>query len=163
MSHICYISIGTNLGNRIFNVYVALAELERCVKVLDISSFYESDAWGYHDEKRYINLAVKISTTLSPLLLLSKLKSIEFDMGRPINKNSFYDARIIDLDIIFFNNSILNHIDLNIPHPKLYDRKFVLVPISELNPSIVCPKTHKNISELLEDLEDESYFDIYTQ
>ena len=101
MSHICYISIGTNLGNRLFNVYVALSELDRYVSVLDISSFYESESWGYYDKKRYINIAVKISTNLSPSLLLSKLKTIEFDMGRSINKSRSYDARIIDLDIIF--------------------------------------------------------------
>ena len=163
MSHICYISIGTNLGNRLFNAYVALAELEQHVRILGVSSFYESDSWGYQDEKRYINFAVKISTTLSPLLLLSKLKLIELNMGRDSNQTGCYEARVIDLDIVFFNNYIINHQDLTIPHPKLYNRRFVLVPVYELNSSLLCPLTNKNISDILDNAEDDTCLDLYTQ
>lgn len=162
MDHICYISIGTNLGDRIFNSYVALAQLELHVYILDISSFYESEAWGYQDDKRYINFIVKIKTDYTPTLLLSTLKSIELNMGRTPCFTKGYESRVIDFDIIFYDHVILNQEDLTIPHPRLYNRRFVLEPLSELNPLFMCPVKNRSIYDLLLALEDKTSVDLYT-
>ena len=104
MKHICYISIGSNLGDRILNLKTAISKLSSFVIVLETSSFYQTEPWGYEDERDYINAVVKIETHFSPINLLDKLQILEKEMGRHKNPNYIYVARIIDLDILFFDS-----------------------------------------------------------
>ena len=126
MNAISYISIGSNIGNRIFNIDNSIVKLSAFSKILSQSSFYETQPWGYKDDINYINIVIKIQTDLSPYILLSKLKDIEKEMGRKKNINTYYTDRIIDLDILFFNDLVICSDVLSIPHKELYNRNFTL-------------------------------------
>ena len=108
MKHFAYISIGSNLGDRVHNCENAILQLSNFSELIKHSSFYETESWGYDDVNLYINCVVKISTQLNPETLLSQLKLIEKTLGRSHKKNgNLYESRIIDLDILFFDNLIL--------------------------------------------------------
>ena len=163
MPHTYYLSIGTNLGDRISNLETAISKLSYYAIIIAKSSYYITEPWGYHDDYDYINMALKIKTNLIPIKLLQKLKKIEKNMGRKPNfLASSYTARIIDLDILFFNSDIFNSDSLIIPHPKLYDRNYVLEPICEISPDLKCPITHKKMTQLLLDSKDLSKVSLYT-
>ena len=102
MSHTCYISIGSNLTDRYINSKISISKLESFIKILNISSFYETEPWGYQDENYYINCVLKGETSINPVELLFHLKKIEKEMGRIPNLSNRYHSRIIDLDILFF-------------------------------------------------------------
>ena len=147
MRHVAYLSIGTNLGDRIKNLEICINDISQKSRVLQMSSIYETEAWGYKDDNKYLNLVVKISTDFHALALLQSLKFIEKSMGRKESSSSTtYSARIIDIDILFFNLEIINEKKLVVPHPQLYFRNYVLEPFSELNDNFICPVTHKSIS-----------------
>tara|TARA_B100000965_G_C19188021_1_gene581877 strand:- start:28 stop:519 length:492 start_codon:yes stop_codon:yes gene_type:complete len=161
MIYNCYISIGTNLGNRIINCYTAISLLDEVMEIIAISSFYSSESWGYKDENDYINFVVKAQTKERVEDLLDQLKLFEILMGREKNNDKHYSARIIDFDILFFHNQVINRKNLIVPHPKLYNRKFVLEPLCELDPFFNCPLTKKTIKELLYESIDNTACDIY--
>jgi len=161
MKHNCYISIGSNLGDRLLNIDFSISELSCFAQVVKSSSYYETSSWGYHDTKDYINTVVQVRTSLTPLLLLKQLKLIESKMGRKENKQSHYSARVIDLDIIFFDDFVLNKNDLIVPHPRLYNRKFVLVPLFEISPKFKCPVKNTTIENLLFQIKDESRISLF--
>ena len=163
MKHFAYISIGSNLGDRVHNCTNAILKLSNFSELIKHSSFYETESWGYDDVNLYINCVVKISTQLNPETLLSQLKLIEKTLGRPHKKNSnLYESRIIDLDILFFDNLILNNSELNIPHKHLYSRNYVLIPFAEIDPDFVCPLKKHKISHILSSCTDKSQVDLYT-
>ena len=161
MKNISYISIGSNIGNRIINIEKSIVKLSSFSKIISQSSFYETQPWGYVDDNNYINIVVKIQTNFSAYSLLSKLKNIEQDMGRKKNINSNYAARIIDLDILFFNDLVICSDILNIPHKELYNRNFVLEPLFEIASSHKCPNTNKKVSQLLIDCQDLTKVSLY--
>lgn len=161
MKHNCYISIGSNIGNRVLNIDNSIMHLSHFSKIIKSSSYYETSPWGYTDKRDYLNIILQIQTSLAPYLLLKKIKLIESKMGRKKSNLSNYSARIIDLDIIFFDNIILNDIDLIIPHPKLYNRKFVLVPLCELNPTIKCPFRNETVEDILLNSDDNSDISLF--
>ena len=155
--HTCYLSIGSNLGNRILNCQQVIKELQPFVTLLTQSSFYETEPWGYQDKNYYINAVIHVETSLDPYTLLSKIKLIEENMGRSQKNPKFlYEARIIDVDILFFDNLIIDVDSLIIPHPKMCNRNYVLMPFFEINPYFQCPSTHKNITELIQECTDKS-------
>tara|TARA_B100000427_G_scaffold9580_1_gene8271 strand:+ start:201 stop:701 length:501 start_codon:yes stop_codon:yes gene_type:complete len=163
MKHNCYISIGSNIGDRVINCRNAIKKISVWANITIVSSFYETEPWGYSDDKYYLNAVFKIETSLSPYELLHKLKVIEQEMGRRKKPdNVVYQARIIDLDILFFDDIIINDIDLIIPHPKLYNRKYVLKPFLEINPDFICPFTKKTLVNILHESLDDSQVNIYT-
>jgi len=163
MEHTCYISIGSNIGDRVVNFRNAIDRLSVWAKIITISSFYETEPWGYSDDKYYLNAVFKIETSLSPYELLHKLKIVEQEMGRRKKPdNVIYQARIIDLDILFFDDIIINDTDLIIPHPKIYNRKYVLKPFLEINPDFICPLTKKTLVNILHESLDDSQVHIYT-
>ena len=162
MSHTCYISIGSNLTDRYINSKIAISKLESFIKILSISSFYETEPWGYQDENFYINCVLKGETSINPVDLLFHLKKIEKEMGRIPDLSNRYHSRIIDLDILFFDNIIINTDDLIIPHPKLYNRNYVLEPFFEINPDFKCPVRKKKISQILKESKDTSRMCLYT-
>ena len=163
MKHTCYISIGSNIGDRVINFRNAIKKASVCGEITSVSSFYETEPWGYIDDKYYLNAVFKIETDLSPYELLHKLKIIEQEMGRKKKPDDIlYQARIIDLDILFFDDMIINNIDLIIPHPKMYNRKYVLKPFLEINPDFICPLTKKTLVNILQESLDDSQVHIYT-
>ena len=162
MNHIAYISVGSNLKDRIYNCKNAIDQISLFSKILLSSSFYETESWGYEDENLYINSVIKIETTLSPNQLLNNLQLIEQKCGRikSIN-NSTYESRLIDLDILFFDKILLDSKDLVIPHIHLYDRNFVLIPFNEIDPEFQCPSRKLKIFNLLQICQDKSKVYIY--
>lgn len=156
MKDISYISIGSNVGDRVMNINKAIAKLSSFSQIICKSSLYETQPWGYLDDVNYINIVVKIQTSHSPLILLSYLKTIERNMGREQSVSSQYMARIIDLDILFFNDLVVASDLLSIPHEKLYARNFVLKPLAEIASNYICPITNKSVMQLLKECEDKS-------
>ena len=148
---VSYIGIGSNLGIRQENCFRAIEILEkRGIKVQKKSSLYETEPWGVKDQPRFINMVVQIETTLEPNDLLRVLKDIEKEIGR---QDSFrWGPRMIDLDILLFNALVLNEKDLQIPHPYLHEREFVLRPLSEIAPDVMHPVFHMSIYKLTQNI-----------
>lgn len=148
---VSYIGIGSNLGNRQKNCFRAVEIFEkRGIKVQKKSSLYETEPWGVKDQPRFINMVVQIETTLKPNDLLRLLKDIEREIGR---QNSFrWGPRMIDLDILLFNALVLNEENLQIPHPYLHEREFVLRPLNEIAPDVIHPVFHMSIDKLTQNM-----------
>ncbi len=157
MIHSAYIGLGTNIGDRLENIKAAIRFLNKTdgTQVLNISSIYESEPMYKPDQNPFYNAIVEIKTELDPVLLLQELKKIEEIMGRNFNapRNS---PRIIDLDIEYFNDLIMETDSLKIPHPAIYERLFVLKPMNELDPNFKCNKTGKTVRHLLAECPDKS-------
>lgn len=149
MPHQVYIGIGSNLGDKKENYREALARIAKLPKtrITRESSLYESEPLG--DSKEwYVNGVIQIETDLGPELLLKKFKNIERAMGRKKVRKK-WGARIIDLDILFYDTRILEKRNLKIPHPEMQHRKFVIIPLSEIAPQMVHPVLGVTVSELL--------------
>ena len=148
---VLYIGLGSNLGDKRGNIKKALALIsERVGVILALSDFYETEPWGYDSTEQYINVTVKVETKLLPEELLFLSQKIEQETGR--NKKTScgeYHDRVIDIDILLYDNQILQTPDLSIPHPLMHLRQFVLQPLSEIAPDIVHPVLNKTIEELL--------------
>jgi 2-amino-4-hydroxy-6-hydroxymethyldihydropteridine diphosphokinase len=144
---IIHLALGTNLGNRTANLHCALAAFPPAVTVLAKSSVYETPPWGITDQPHFLNMVIKGGTYLAPVDLLQYLKQIESELGRV--PSARYGPRLIDVDILFYNNLILDTPELTIPHPRLHERAFVLVPLADLSPTLIHPVLGKPISALL--------------
>jgi len=142
-----YLSLGTNLGNRAENLRTARQSLPPRVNLLKASSIYFTPPWGYQDQPDFLNQVVEVQTDLAPLPLLRYLKAIEAEMGRL--ETFRYGPRLIDIDILFYEGCIVQCEDLHIPHPRLVERAFVLVPLHEIAPDFVHPETAQSITDLL--------------
>lgn len=147
-----YLSLGSNRGDRRQNLDAALRALkQRCGRVLQCSSYVETAPWGYQSANKYLNAALCLETTLSPHQLLEATQQIERDLGRTektIDHN--YTDRPIDIDILLYGSQIIREPDLQIPHPLLHKRLFVLEPLAEIAPNLIHPVLHRTIKELLE-------------
>jgi 2-amino-4-hydroxy-6-hydroxymethyldihydropteridine diphosphokinase len=142
-----YIALGTNLWDRAANLQTALCLLPPLVEVLAQSTVYQTPPWGFEDQPDFLNQVLLAETSCSPLDLLAHLKQTETRVGR---KPTFrYGPRMVDLDILFYGDQILDLPGLQIPHPKLPERAFVLVPLADLNPDFVHPVIKKSIREIL--------------
>jgi len=147
-----YIGIGSNLGDREENCIRAVELLEhRGIPVKKKSALHETKPWGVKDQPLFLNMAIEIETALSPRELLKILKEIEKEIGR--EPASRWRPRIIDLDILLFNTSVVDENHLRIPHPLMHERDFVLKPLSEIAPDAEHPVLHKSIWELMLELE----------
>jgi len=146
-----YIGIGSNLGNRKQNCEKAISLLtENRITVLKRSTMLETEPWGIKDQPKFINMAIKIDTILEPEDLLNLLKEIESAVGR--TQTFRWGPRIIDIDILLYDNLILNTNNVQIPHPGIKDRDFVLRPLAEIAPDKIHPVFRKSIKELLSEL-----------
>ena len=146
-----YLGLGSNLGNREENIGHALAMLAGEVSLEAVSSIYETEPVGYREQPLFLNLVCRLVTALCPGELLELAKEIEVGMGRVA---SFVNApRPIDIDILVYGNVIMETQELTIPHPRLKDRAFVLVPLAEIAPDLVIPGLDITVAQLSEDVE----------
>ncbi|HXL56811.1 MAG TPA: 2-amino-4-hydroxy-6-hydroxymethyldihydropteridine diphosphokinase [Chitinophagaceae bacterium] len=143
-----YLLTGGNLGNRLNNLDDAAKLIEQyCGKIVQQSSIYKTAAWGFKDQPDFYNQVLAITTNLSPEQLMQKLLAIEEKMGR--KREVKMGPRIIDIDILLFNDEIIHQSHLSIPHPRLHERRFALTPLAEIAPNIIHPVLHKTSQELL--------------
>ena len=148
-----YIQLGSNMGNRKSYIEKSMQEIEQEVgNIICSSKIYESSPWGETNQNHFLNSVIKVESKLSPYVLLEKLQEIENNSGR-IRKEK-WGERSIDLDILFYNLEIINTKNLKIPHPYIQERRFVLVPLSEIATDYNHPVLQKNISVLLEECTD---------
>ncbi|PEL10038.1 2-amino-4-hydroxy-6-hydroxymethyldihydropteridine diphosphokinase [Bacillus sp. AFS017336] len=136
MKNESYLSLGTNIGDREGFLTKAIKELveHSDIQVEQISSIYETDPVGYVDQDPFLNLVIKISTNLTPLQLLDVTQGIENSLGR--KRELRWGPRTIDLDILLFNHENIEVENLRIPHPRMFERSFVLIPLNEINQSL---------------------------
>src|SRR5689334_21383424 len=135
--HTVYLALGSNLGDRLENLKEAIAALPPQMEVKAKSSVYETPPWGYEDQPKFLNQALKAKTYLDPEPLLKHLKRLEVALGR---KESFPNGpRLIDMDLLFDDDLVLNRPSLVIPHPRLHERGFVLLPLMDINRELVHP------------------------
>ena len=145
-----YLAFGTNLGSKVDNLQQAIKEVERKVgKIQSVSSVYETIPFGFNSPNTFLNCVVCLNTSLSPVQLLKEIQTIERNMGRIRNPSDVYEDRIIDIDIIFYDDIVLLTDNLQIPHPKLQQRMFVLQPLVEIEPQMKHPVLKKTVEELL--------------
>lgn len=149
-----YIALGSNLGNKRRNLVTAAALLaERAGEVGAISSFYETEPWGFESEHSFLNAALMLDTTLAPLDLLRLTQEVERELGRMAKTDSVYHDRLIDIDLLLYGEEVIDQPGLQIPHPLMHRRAFVMTPMAEIAPEVVHPvlgKTMKALSDLLE-------------
>ena len=148
-----FLITGGNIGDRKKNLETAAALIQKQIgKIMRLSAIYETEAWGITNQPAFYNQVLEIETLLSPREVLYLILKIEEEMGRKRSiKNA---ARIIDIDILFFNHEIIKEHNLIVPHPEIANRRFVLLPLLELEPHKIHPVLHKSIQELLSETKD---------
>lgn len=144
-----FLLFGSNIGNRSENISKALTLVSEALGVIgDTSSFYETAAWGNTNQASFYNLVCTLNTITKPELVLEKILAIEESLGRV--RNQKWEARIIDIDILYYDDLIVDTPQLKIPHPLLQERRFTLMPLDEIEPNFIHPSYHLSNSELLE-------------
>lgn len=145
-----YIALGANLGDREATLREAIRRLGALGEVQEVSPLYETEPVGYADQPRYLNAVAQIRATMPPVALLRALLWIESELGRV---RSFANApRTLDLDLLLMDDVVLDEPDLTLPHPRLHERAFVLVPLADLAPELIHPTLHRTVRDLLEAL-----------
>lgn len=153
MVNIAYLLLGTNLGDRSSYLSQATVSIgQRIGLVQGASSIYETEPWGVTGQPNYWNQVLSVETTLKPAEMLAEIHGIEKTLGR--KRHIRWEARPIDIDILYYNDWIIEQPDLTIPHPRLAERRFVLVPLTELAPDFVHPLLHKTNRNLLAECAD---------
>ena len=154
--HVVFISVGSNLGAKLDNCLRGIAALTESGEssLLRASRFFRTSPVGYADQDWFVNAAVKIRTTMAPLALLDKLVVVQQRMGRSADTVRF-GPRVLDLDILLYDDWVVRMPRLTIPHPRMHKRAFVLQPICDINPSIVHPLLGQTVADLFSRLDDE--------
>lgn len=146
--HTVYLALGTNLGDRTANLKQAIVSLTPQLEVKAKSGIYETPPWGFEDQPKFLNQVLRAKTYLDPEPLLKHLKRLEVALGR---KESFPNGpRLIDIDILFYDDRVVNTPSLVIPHPRLHERGFVLLPLMDIAPDLKHPVTQKSVREMAE-------------
>ncbi len=150
-----YLLLGSNETDRFGNLEKACEWIAlRCGKILKKSALYETEAWGLNEQNAFINQAVLIETSFAPKELLLQLKAIEKEIGRV--ETVKWGPRVIDIDILFYGNDVLDTEELKVPHPFLHERRFTLAPLNEIAAEFVHPVLNKTVNELLQNCNDTS-------
>lgn len=152
MPTIAYISLGSNIGDKIESIRKALGMLERAGRITAVSSLYRTEAVGYPEQEEFLNAVVALETNMSPLSLLATCHVIEDALGR--RRLMHWGPRTIDLDILLYGDKVIDNGELTIPHPLMAERRFVLVPLCEIAPRAVHPVLNKTAEQLLKKLQD---------
>jgi 2-amino-4-hydroxy-6-hydroxymethyldihydropteridine diphosphokinase len=151
-----FLGIGTNLGNRGNNLKEAVARIaENIGPIMKSSSVYETEPWGFQASDEFLNMVVMVETKLTPSGLLGRILMIETLLGR-VRDEKQYTSRVIDIDILFYEDQIIDEKSLKIPHPLMHERRFVLVPLCEIDPEMVHPVLKKTVASLLKTCKDKS-------
>lgn len=161
---IVYLSLGSNIGDRVGYVQQATSLLGACenINIVSTSSFYETEPWGMESENWFVNAVIQITTTLEPEQLLAECQRIENQLGRKrTDKNVEYSDRTIDIDIIFYDNIIINTPTLTIPHKHFHRRVFMLIPMLEIAPDFVHPFFGKTVENLYEAIDEPEMVFLY--
>lgn len=163
MNNTAYISLGSNIGNREDFLKQAIKELARDpdIFVEKLSSIYETDPVGYTDQALFLNMVVKLSTSLSPYQLLDHCMEVERKLGR--TREFRWGPRVIDLDILLYNKENIVMDTLQVPHPRMTERAFVLVPLLEIDPSLVLPISNAPLVEVLDEIPDKEGVRLWKQ
>jgi len=154
--HVVFISVGSNLGGKLDNCLRGIAALTESGEslLLGASRFFRTSPVDYADQDWFVNAAVKIRTTMAPLALLDKLVAVQQRMGRKTDAIRF-GPRVLDLDILLYDDWVVRMPRLKIPHPRMHKRVFVLQPICDINPSIIHPVLGQTVADLLSQIDDE--------
>lgn len=155
-----YLLLGSNLGNREENLFRARDYINNSYPILACSSIYQTQAWGNTEQPDYLNQVIQISCTNSPQVLLKQILCIENDMGRI--RTIKWGARTIDIDILFYGQTIIHESNLIIPHPEIANRRFTLLPFAELANDFTHPILNKNCAQLLRECADQSIVNIHS-
>lgn len=146
--HLLVLHFGSNIGNRIKFLKDALNKTEKAFgKSLATSSIYQTQAWGFSSQPDFLNMAAIYETSIKPEDVLKAIKNIEVETGR-IHREHWHE-RELDIDIIFYDNQIIENPDVHIPHPRMHERNFVLVPLNEICPDYIHPVFKVSVSHLL--------------
>ncbi len=144
-----YLSLGSNLGNKMQKMKAAISRLSNeAGRLIKQSDFHTSKAWGFKSENDFINVVVQIETSLSPFELLAKTQEIERDLGRISKTEGVYSDRLIDIDILLYDDLIVDEPSLKIPHPLMTERDFVMIPLLEVAPQLIHPVTKIELKKM---------------
>ena len=152
MNNGIFLLLGTNVGNRASNLDKAKQAINRFGKIISMSAVYQTEPWGKADQAPFYNQVVEISTVLDPIDLLDSILAIETELGRV--REEKWGPRLIDIDILFYGDFVLESKDLVIPHPGTPVRRFVLLPLCEIAPRFIHPLFSKDILTLLKECND---------
>ena len=155
MGHIAYIGIGSNLGDKIAHCEKAISEILNVDRhrLVARSSLFNTRPIGYTDQDWFLNGVIKIETDLEPIDLFRMLKAIEIRLGR---EETFRGGpRVIDLDLLLFDDQRIETEELQVPHPRFHERQFVLIPLAEIYPNLIHPILKKTVGELLEEIKED--------
>ena len=160
---IVYLSLGSNLGDRVGYIQQATSLLgaNKNINIVTTSSFYETEPWGMESDNWFLNAIIQISTSLSPLDLLKECQNIESLLGRERENSKGYSDRTLDIDIVFYDNLIINNDSLTIPHKHFHKRAFMLVPMLEIAEDYVHPFFGRTVESLYDDIENPEMVCLY--
>jgi 2-amino-4-hydroxy-6-hydroxymethyldihydropteridine diphosphokinase len=156
MDYEAVLLLGSNFNNKEQFINLALEEIAKKYTINKKSSFFYSPSWGYNSKNDFVNIGVQIKCKNSPELLLREVLGIEIKLGRTRSANDSYEDRPIDIDVILYGNMIINQKELIIPHPRMHQRNFCLIPLNEIIPNYIVPGFNKTINQLLSICEDNS-------
>ena len=147
IDHTVYLALGSNVGNRAANLKAAISALAPQMEVRAKSNVYETPPWGYREQEKFLNQVLKVETYVEPEPLLKHLKRLEITLGREASfKNG---PRLIDIDILFYDDLVIESASVAIPHPRVHERGFVLMPLLDIAPDLIHPVKRKSIRELI--------------